>query len=899
MSRGAVQRRSRPLPVALVMALALLLPAAAGGAVVSRPKPDPTAVANAIAQDPTRIVSASYVGQPYTVDAPGPVGIGTPSLAGFPTAGGSFAVMTSGNAEFANEPQSFFASRSNGIGPPNLERGARAFDFTVLKVDVNVPSSANCAGFDFRFASEEFPGFVNRGFNDIFIAEIDRTTWTATPTGIIADDDIAASTGDRITVDTLGATGLTAANGVGTAYGGASAMLSARAKITPGRHAIYFSISDVGDPNYDSAVFIDNLRFSNEPAGTCSFSGAGDQTPPGLIVCGPVGTILPPCDGLLPAPRPLTVCGPRSGTILRSCEGLALGLGPKPFIGDASWEPLFAKCDDRGETCNVDIDAELNPKDNRGFSDKPGVRPPRSSRTALRLGIGGLGEASYELFDAARALEDLAGRLGGDPWLAGILGDIGGDIVTEFGPDNDLLGLGRQSLVGINDDTLADYRSVLSSIVAGLGNSNPLISQVEPESAGDLTRSLITRTRGLLGQLVNGLRGTGGLRGIGDLLSGMQGRLPALPPAFVGQIDDILGQLGVRAQAGGTELEAIAKAIAAADDRDARHDRSDDWGRTQELQGRIDDLFQVITRMQGQISEMAGQMIGRMGASPPPPDPDGARDLMGRMLTQLGDLNQISAQIFMNQAALNGIVGGTGGPDQRMSGSFSGAVHSLTSRMLSQLGLGQLLNGVLQEGSLAFPASGTQALISALDPRLLTTAGQSETQRLGAVFDSLSGLMRTMSSIMAQTSRDGTRATIENLRPRIPLGALERPRTRGKKKGKGKKRPVALQLGSVGAVIAPGRTAKLRLRLTKRGKRALKGARKRGVRQVVVRLRVRGKDGSGRVVTRTYKFTVANGKKNRSGRNCGKGKAKGKANKGKAKGDKGKVKPRQRKAKGC
>ena len=39
--------------------------------------------------------------------------------------------------------------------------------------------------------------------------------------------------------------------------------------VTAGAHALYLSIFDAGDHIFDSAVFIDNLRFTQEPPETC------------------------------------------------------------------------------------------------------------------------------------------------------------------------------------------------------------------------------------------------------------------------------------------------------------------------------------------------------------------------------------------------------------------------------------------------------------------------------------------------------------------------------------------------------------------------------------------------------------------------------------------------------
>lgn len=45
----------------------------------------------------------------------------------------------------------------------------------------------------------------------------------------------------------------------GTTYDGATRLLRASTRITPGRHHLYLSIFDQGDRSYDSAVFLDQL----------------------------------------------------------------------------------------------------------------------------------------------------------------------------------------------------------------------------------------------------------------------------------------------------------------------------------------------------------------------------------------------------------------------------------------------------------------------------------------------------------------------------------------------------------------------------------------------------------------------------------------------------------------
>ena len=78
----------------------------------------------------------------------------------------------------------------------------------MLRVDLDVPSTANClVGLDFRFLSEEFPEYVGSRFNDAFIAELDRSTWTTAGSTIIAPDNFALDpNGSAITINAAGQT---------------------------------------------------------------------------------------------------------------------------------------------------------------------------------------------------------------------------------------------------------------------------------------------------------------------------------------------------------------------------------------------------------------------------------------------------------------------------------------------------------------------------------------------------------------------------------------------------------------------------------------------------------------------------------------------------------------------
>ncbi len=183
----------------------------------------------------------------------------TTPLAGFPRAGNSFAILSSGDASLAYGAQGDFRDVNHGL----LGRaGGSDFDATVLRIDVNVPANANCLlGVEFRFLSEEYPEYVGDVYNDAFIAEVDETTWTSVGTTITAPGNFAKDpNGNVISINAAGEAVLNASNAAGTSYDGGTDILSAATPLTPGPHSLFFTIFDQADGGYDSTVLIDNLR---------------------------------------------------------------------------------------------------------------------------------------------------------------------------------------------------------------------------------------------------------------------------------------------------------------------------------------------------------------------------------------------------------------------------------------------------------------------------------------------------------------------------------------------------------------------------------------------------------------------------------------------------------------
>ncbi|MGH2942152.1 MAG: choice-of-anchor L domain-containing protein [Solirubrobacteraceae bacterium] len=239
--------------------------AAAGGAIapaawasiVEYPRdPSATAIARAMAVDPTVVRRAVFSAVP-----PGskPAAVSTTPLAGFPRSGPSYAILTNGNARRADDPNTSGSSGSTAGGPS--VRGAR--DVTIMRIDLRIPRRANCLSFRFRFLSEEFPEFVGSPFNDAFIAELDASTWSASTKGdptITAPRNFAVTAGGKpVRINRVGTTAVRTGSARGTTFDAATRILRASARVSPRTRHLYLSIFDQGDRIYDSAAFIDKL----------------------------------------------------------------------------------------------------------------------------------------------------------------------------------------------------------------------------------------------------------------------------------------------------------------------------------------------------------------------------------------------------------------------------------------------------------------------------------------------------------------------------------------------------------------------------------------------------------------------------------------------------------------
>ena len=190
-------------------------------------------------------------------------------LRGFPTAGSSYVVLSTGDAAsavLANDSSNF----GSDLGGPD---DAGRYDIAQLRIELTPPATAKGFQFDAMFLSDEFPEFVGSSFNDVFTAEQGQTQLSIQNGAVFSPFNFAYDTSGNI-VDVNTVVGVIenpwtdpdkGIVGVPPVYDGATPVMRVSSPIekdlATGNIVLYLTIQDLGDGIYDSAVFLDNFQW--------------------------------------------------------------------------------------------------------------------------------------------------------------------------------------------------------------------------------------------------------------------------------------------------------------------------------------------------------------------------------------------------------------------------------------------------------------------------------------------------------------------------------------------------------------------------------------------------------------------------------------------------------------
>jgi gliding motility-associated-like protein len=153
------------------------------------------------------------------------------------------------------------AGQSNGF-PGDVElttiAGITTFDASILEFDFT--ANANLVSFRYIFGSEEYPEFVNSGFNDVFaffisgpgIAGIQNMAQLPGGAGVVSIDNVNINSNSAFYINNTGA-------GVnGLQYDGFTIPIVASSQVICGQtYHLKIAIADAGDGIFDSGIFLE------------------------------------------------------------------------------------------------------------------------------------------------------------------------------------------------------------------------------------------------------------------------------------------------------------------------------------------------------------------------------------------------------------------------------------------------------------------------------------------------------------------------------------------------------------------------------------------------------------------------------------------------------------------
>ncbi|MBN2892115.1 MAG: choice-of-anchor L domain-containing protein [Bacteroidales bacterium] len=195
-------------------------------------------------------------------------------------------ILATGDITNASGPNDsdYTKTEFNTAGDNDIQKlvpGHYTSDAAVLEFDFK-PSS-DTVRFEYIFASEEYPEYVNQGFNDVFAFFL---TGKNPEGGMYTNLNIALVPGTEIpvTIDNVNSKKnkeffTDNKDGINIEYDGLTKPLIAQAVVVPGEtYHIKIAICDVGDSDYDSGVFLKATSFYGGSSLSYYNTCFGDET---------------------------------------------------------------------------------------------------------------------------------------------------------------------------------------------------------------------------------------------------------------------------------------------------------------------------------------------------------------------------------------------------------------------------------------------------------------------------------------------------------------------------------------------------------------------------------------------------------------------------------------------
>ncbi|MFB6200814.1 MAG: choice-of-anchor L domain-containing protein [Halorhabdus sp.] len=192
---------------------------------------------------------------------------------GFPVDSGSYLVLSSGKTEnIMGNPETFVSTDAGGIQIQNYSPdGYVANDVATFVVNFVVPDGAETVAFDYKFATEENPTYLDSVYQDFFEAVVFPPNDDPRNIALLPDGEpVTVQNSNEFSNSPSGSsktpepplppspdTVFNAVTDLQTAVWNVSQYQGQEV-------SMFFRIADASDYIYDSAVFIDNLRFAGD-----------------------------------------------------------------------------------------------------------------------------------------------------------------------------------------------------------------------------------------------------------------------------------------------------------------------------------------------------------------------------------------------------------------------------------------------------------------------------------------------------------------------------------------------------------------------------------------------------------------------------------------------------------